>query len=341
MIAGSNGSPQCRPSVPRERPWRLAWLIILGVPVAASGQVVPTGDTNILYPIEYIEQRLRAPELDVVELDRSRPVDNDRARRVVLAGRDGEPPMQVHWKPVAPPGYGFNNEPRYELAAYQFQKMFLAEEEYVVPPAVLRAMPIDAYQDVQAFRHPTIRGTRSVLFLLSYWIQNLSVDTVDPFEPGMFGLNPTYHRHFANANLLTHLIDHKDGNHGNLLVSRDGLNLRVFAVDNDVAFRSQTSERGDRWRHLHVDQLPAATVERLRGITRDQLEAELAVLAEFQIVGEYLEPVEPGPNAGRRRGVRVGDGRVQFGLTQGEINDVDRRIRNLLRDVDRGRIRVF
>jgi hypothetical protein len=341
MIAGSSRSPQCRPSVPRGRHWRLAWLVILGGPVAASGQVVPTGNTNILYPIEYIEERLRAPELDIVELDRSRPVEADRARRVVLAGRDGEPPMQVHWKPVAPPGHGFNNEPRYELAAYQFQKLFLAEDEYVVPPAVLRAMPIDAYQEVQAFRHPTIRGTRSVLFLLSYWIQNLAVDTVDPFQPSMFELNPSYHRHFANANLLTHLIDHKDGNHGNLLVSRDGLNMRVFAVDNDVAFRSQTSDRGDRWRQLHVDQLPAATVERLRGITKDQLEAELAVLAEFQIVGEYLEPVEPGPNAGPRRGVRVGDGRVQFGLTQGEINDLDRRIRSLVRDVDRGRIRVF
>jgi hypothetical protein len=341
MIAGSGRSPQCRPSVPRGWHWRLAWLVILGVPVAASGQVVPTGNTNILYPIEYIEERLRTPELDIVELDRSRPVEADRARRVVLAGRDGEPPMQVHWKPVAPPGHGFNNEPRYELAAYRFQKLFLDEDEYVVPPAVLRAMPIDAYQEVQAFRNPTIRGTRSVLFLLSYWIHNLWVDTVDPFQSSMFELNPTYRRHFANANLLTHLIDHKDGNHGNLLVSRDGLNMRVFAVDNDVAFRSQISDRGDRWRQLLVDQLPAATVERLRGITRDQLDAELAVLAEFQIVGEYLEPVEPGPNAGSRRGVRVGEGRVQFGLTQGEINDLDRRIRSLLRNVDRGRIRVF
>jgi hypothetical protein len=341
MIAGSSRSPLCRPSVPRGRPWRLAWLVVLGAPAAAAGQAVPAGDSNILFPIEYIEQRLRAPELDIVELDRSRPLEADRARRVVLAGRDGEPPMQVHWKPVAPPGHGFNNEPRYELAAYRFQKLFLEEDEYVVPPAVLRAMPIDAYQEVQAFRHPTIRRTRSVLFLLSYWIHNLTVDTVDPFEPGMFELNPTYHRHFANANLLTHLIDHKDGNHGNLLVSRDGLNMRVFAVDNDVAFRSQISDRGDRWRQLLVDQLPAATVERLRGITRDRLEAELAVLAEFQIVDEYLEPVEPGPNAGPRRGVRVGDGRVQFGLTQGEINDLDRRIRSLLRDVDRGRIRVF
>jgi hypothetical protein len=353
MPAGSRLSWTRRPSAPRPAPWRPAWppvgavlavvalVAAVGAPAAVAGQADPATDTNILFPIEYIEERLRAPELDIVELDRSRPVEADRARRVVLAGRDDELPMQVHWKPVAPPGYGFNNEPRYELAAYRFQKMFLAEEEYVVPPTVLRAMPIDAYQDIQAFRHPTIRGTRSVLFLLSYWIQNLSVDTVDPYRPEMFELNPSYHRHFANANLFTHLIDHKDGNHGNLLISRDGLNMRVFAVDNDVAFRSQTSDRGDRWRELLVDQLPAATVERLRGITRERLEAELGVLAEFQIVDEHLVPVEPGPNASRRRGVRTGDGRVQFGLTQGEIGDLERRIRNVLRDVDRGRIRVF
>jgi hypothetical protein len=325
----------------RSWPRLVLGVAVLAAPAPAAGQQEATADTNIVFPIAYIEQRLQEPELEIIELDRSRPVEADRARRVVLAGRDGEPPMQVHWKPVAPPGSGFNNEPRYELAAYRFQKMFLAEEEYVVPPAVLRAMPIDEYQDIQAFRRPTIRGTRSVLFLLSYWIQNLSVDTVDPFQPSMFELNPGYHRHFANANLLTHLIDHKDGNHGNLLVSLDGLNTRVFAVDNDVAFRSEVSDRGDRWRELLVKQLPAATVERLRGITREQMDAELGVLAEFQIVDELLVPVEPGPNAGPRRGVRTGDGRVQFGLTQGEIGDLHNRIRNVLREVDRGRIGVF
>jgi hypothetical protein len=314
---------------------------VLWAPAPAAGQQEATGDTNILFPIAYIEQRLREPELEIIELDRSRPVEADRARRVTLAGRDGEPPMMVHWKPVAPPAQGFNNEPRYELAAYHFQKLFLDEHEYVVPPSVLRAMPIDDYQDVQAFRHPTIRGTRSVLFLLSYWIQNLHVDTVDPYRPEMFALNEGYERHFANANLLTHLIDHKDSNHGNVLVSRDGLNMRVFVVDSDVAFRSPVSDRGERWRTLHVNRLPASTVERLRTITREMLDAELGVLAEFRIVDDLLEPVEPGPNAGPRRGVRTGDGRVQFGLTQGEIGDLHNRIRTLLREVDRGRIRVY
>ncbi len=318
-----------------------AFLAGIAAPGVLEAQGAPPADTNILLPVAEIEARLRAPHLDILGMDRSRPLETDRGRRVVLGGPEGQPPMEVHWKPVAPPGHGFNNEPRYELAAFQFQRMFLEEPEYVVPPAVLRAMPIEDYRQIRAVDQPTIRGTQSVLFLLSYWVQNLAVDTVDPFDPRFFDHGRSYTKHFANANILTHLIDHKDGNHGNVLVSMDGTNTRVFAVDNDVAFRSRASDRGDRWRTLHVDRLPAATIERLRTITRDALDEQLGVVAEFRVVNDNLEPVEPGPNLSPRRGVRIQDGRVQFGLTRGEIDDVERRIQRLLRDVDRGRLSTF
>jgi hypothetical protein len=298
-------------------------------------------DTNILHSVEYIEERLSAPELIIVEIDRSRPLEEDRSRRVVLGGPDGEPEMVAHLKPVAPPGDGFNNEPRYELASYRLQAMFLDEEDYVVPPQVLRAMPINQYREYSSARNPTIRGTESMLFLLSYWIQNLAVDTVDPFDADLFEWDDSYAYHFANTNILTHLIDHRDGNHGNVIVSMDPMNRRVFAVDNDVAFRSQTSDLGDRWRRLHVDQIPAKTVERLRQITREDLERELGVVAEFQIVDGHLVEVEFGPNLRANRGVRTEGDRVQFGLTEREIRDVENNIRNLLRDVDRGRIQTF
>lgn len=298
-------------------------------------------DTNILYPVEYIEERLRTPELTILAIDRSRPLEEDRSRRVVLGGRDGEPEMEAHWKPVAAPGEGFNNEPRYELAAYRLQAMFLDEENYVVPPQVLRSMPVEAYREYAPARTPTLRGTRSVLFLLSYWIQDLAVDTVDPFDEVTFEYDDTFARHFANTNVLTHIIDHKDGNHGNVLVSMNSMNRRVFAVDNDVAFRSQVSDRGDRWRQLHVDRLPARTVERLREISLADLERELGVVAEFRIVDDHLVPTGLGPNLGANRGVRIEDDRVQFGLTAREIRDVASNIERLLRDVDRGRLQTF
>jgi hypothetical protein len=316
--------------------------LVLGAPQAAAQENDERHDTNILFPVDYIKERLNASQLVILEIDRSRPLEEDRSRRVTLGGPDGEPEMEAHWKPVAPPGDGFNNEPRYELAAYHFQQMWLDEEDYVVPPLVLRAMPIEEYtQYAPASRGPTIRGTQSVLFMLSYWVQNLAVDTVDPFDPGLFEFDETYAHHFANVNVLTHLIDHKDGNHGNVIVSMDPMNRRVFAVDNDVAFRSQESDLGDRWRRLHVDRIPAQTVERLRNITREDLQRELGVVAEFEIVDGYLVPVEPGPNLRANRGVRTEGNRVQFGLTEGEIRDVERNIERLLRDVDRGRIETF
>lgn len=326
------------------RPRSVLLLTLLGLlahPSPGLALQAPAADTNILFPVEYIEQRLLAPELAIAGMERSRPLEEDRSRRVTLAEQDGEPAMDVHWKPVAPPGDGFNNEPRYELAAYRFQRMFLDEPDYVVPPAVLRAMPIEQYRQYRSVRAPTVRGTQSVLFLLSYWIQNLAVDTVDPFDRDLFDRDQAYARHFANANLLTHLIDHKDGNHGNMLVSMNAENRRVFAVDNDVAFRSRISDRGDRWRRLEVDRLPASTVERLRALTREDLERELGVVAEFEVVDGYLRPVELGPNLGANRGLRIRDGRVQFGLTRAEVGDLERRIERLVRDVDRGRIATF
>jgi hypothetical protein len=319
----------------------LGWLALATHAATLAAQPAPTGDTNIRFPIAYIEQRLRATELEVLGMAHARPLEEDRSRRVILAGSDGDDAIDAHWKPVAAPGQGFNNEPRYELAAYAFQKLFLDEPEYVVPPTVLRAMPIDEYRQLRTVRGPTIRGTQSVLFLLSYWIDNLAVDTVDPFDEGLFERDEGYARHFANANILTHLIDHKDGNHGNMLVSLDWQNRRVFAVDNDVAFRSQVSNLGDRWRHLQVNRLPASTIERLRSITREQLDETLGVVAEFEIVDGHLQPVEPGENLAPGRGLRNRDGRVQFGLTRAEIGDLEGNIRRLLRDVERGRITTF
>jgi cell division protein FtsL len=314
---------------------------LVGTAGSAAGQTAAVEDTNILFPVDYIEARLLAPELEIRDVDRARPLEADRSRRVMLGGPDGEPTIPAHWKPVMAPGRGFNNEPRYELAAYRLQKMFLEEHDYVVPPTVLRALPIEEYRRIRSATGPTIPGTSAVLFLLSYWVQNLAVDTVDPFDQDLFDRDEVYARHFANANLLTHLIDHKDGNHGNVLVSMDHANRRVFAVDNDVAFRSETSELGDRWRRLHVDRLPAGSIERLRSITREQLDEELGVVAEFRIVDRHLERVEPGPNLRAGQGVRIREGRVQLGLTRAEIGDIERRITRLLRDVDRGRISTF
>jgi hypothetical protein len=95
------------------------------------------------------------------------------------------------------------------------------------------------------------------------------------------------------------------------------------------------------WRELRVPRVPAYTIERLRKITRDDLERTLGVLAEYEIRDGQLVPVEKGPNLNRGQGVRRKDNRVQFGLTRVELNGVEDRLRELLKRVDAGRLKTF
>lgn len=303
------------------------------LPQPARAQTGP----NILFPVDYIESRLRGP-LEILEMTQARPsVEGDRSARVVLAGPEGEPGIEVLWKPVAPPGEGFNNEPRYALAAYRLQSLFLDECEYVVPPVAMRALPVDEYKRLRNEAPVTVRTTGSVLFLLSYWLSDVSPD--DPWDADRFEADPRYARQWGNLNILTHLIDHKDANFGNLLVSTHPDDPRLFAVDNDVAFDSRISDQGDPWSPLLVDRLPQKTVDRLRAISDEDLERAIGVVAEFQVQDGVLVPVETlGDNLAKRRGLRGARGRVQFGLTSTEIRDVRQRIDELLRAVDKGQI---
>jgi hypothetical protein len=115
----------------------------------------------------------------------------------------------------------------------------------------------------------------------------------------------------------------------------------VFAVDNGVAFRSEPSDRGYEFRDLRVDRLPRATVERLRGVTEEDLHRTLGVLLQFEIRNNELVAVPPTENMNDGRGVRRSDTMIQFGLTRAEIRDVYNRVRNMLERVDSGRITVF
>lgn len=336
----------CVPTANARTSSRLPAILAVFVAIAAFGPLSLRAETDteaettasVAFPIAYIESRLAGP-LEIVDSRQARPkIAGDRSARVLLAGGPGEPEMAARWKPVSPPGHGFNNEPRYELAAYHLQKLFLEECEYVVPPVVLRALPLEEHQRVRPDEPPTVKGSSSVLFLLSYWLSD--VTNVDPWDAARFDADPRYARHWGNLNILTYLIDHKDANIGNLLVSRWQEDPRVFSVDNDVAFRSEESGRGVTWSRLLVNRLPQATLERLRTLTQEDLEEKLGVLAEFTVVDGLLVTADPGENLGPGRGMRSKAGRVQFGLTATEIRDIKRRIGFLLAKVDRGRIRA-
>jgi hypothetical protein len=317
----------------RFRPAALMVAIALAGPAALTGQ-----DTNILMPVDTIEKRLAYDHFEIIDRRGSR-FEGDRTSRVALDFGSGGM-LVAKWAPAPPGGHAFNNSPRYELAAYRIQELFLEPHEYVVPPTVARAFPLDWYRDLDARARPTFRGTGSVLVVLQYWLFNVTADGF--WDRDRFAADTVYARHMGNFNVLTYLIRHNDQNEGNYLISSNSDNPRVFSVDNGLAFESEESDQGARWRRINVDRLPAGAIERLRALTEEDVTHLLATVAEFRVRDSgALAPVEPGPTLDGNTGVRHMGDVIQLGLTSWEIRGVWRRIQALLNDVDRGRYEVF
>jgi hypothetical protein len=301
----------------------LAALLATAAPLRAQ-------DANFnLPPLELARHTFRIADW------RGARMPEDRTQRVLLEFEDSAV-MLVQWANAAPGASTFNNEPRFEAAAYEIQKLFLDEDEFVVPPTVLRAFPLDYVSAQMPGVRRTFDGAESVLVVLQYW---LSMVTPDNFwDPRRADQDTVYARHVGNFNALTYLIRHHDSNVGNFLISEYEPSPRVFSVDNGVAFSAPPSNRGTEWRNLRVRRLPRHTIERLRAITREDLDRALATLVEFEVQDGQLVAVTPGENISPGRGVRRSGNRIQLGLTRPEINAIESRLRNLLNQVDRGRI---
>ena len=240
-------------------------------------------------------------------------------------------------RPARRGGHRFNNQPRYDLAAYRLQAMFLEPQDYVVPPTVIRSFPLERYAEYDPEIRPTFADADSVIVVRQYWLRNIS-NPEDVLDADRLPCDPEYARHIGDLNIFTYIIRHLDSNRGNFLISTDADNPRVFAVDNGVAFASEASESGGEWSKLRVRRVSSATIERLRGITEEDLRASLAVVAQFRIENEQLVQTEPTTPMKRSRGVHQRGGTVQLGLTSSEISRVDKRIRALIRFYDKGRL---
>jgi hypothetical protein len=337
MLRRGQSPPRRGPGTGR---WRAGMILPALLGAALLGTAVPAPataqDANVLHPVSFIERTLRYDSLRILDWRGSRAV-HDRTQRVILQLDDSEV-MIAKWANAPPGGTAFNNEPRYEVAAYVLQTMFLEPHEYVVPPTLMRMLPLEFVRERIPLAEPTFPNAGSVLVVLQYWLQRVSQDNV--WNARRAQNDTSYARHVGNLNLLTHLINHRDSNIGNVLIS-DGDPPRLFAVDNGVAFRSEESNRGSAWQSLRVRRLPATTVERLRALTREDLDRTLGVLVEYELRdGRYIE-VEPGANLNPSRGVRNIGHRVQFGLTSAEIGDVERRLSSVLRSIERGQVTTF
>ena len=329
------GAVRPRPRSARALVLRLLTLVVgFGAPLrAASAQA-----GNLLGAPGAIERRLRTDSLEVLQAPGSR-FQQDRTQRALVRLPDSTL-MQVKFGAAFPGANAFNNEPRYEVAAYDLQKLFLAPDDYVVPPTVVRCFRRDWYNaHVDGRAKSTFSHGDCVLAVLQYWLW--SVHVAEPLDEALFQADTVYARHLADFNAFTDLVNHEDSNLGNYLVSDLPKSPRVFSVDNGVAFRSQPGNRGQKWRRYRLDRIGARTAARLRSLTRAHLDSALLVVAQWEEIDGVLVRTKPGPCLDDGEGVREKDGIVQLGLTRREIDGIEHRLQDLLGDVDKGKIHVF
>jgi hypothetical protein len=309
--------------------------LVMATACAATGQ-----DLNIPRPADEIERELTTEPFRIVTAEISRPKAKGDITLKAELSFSGEPPYRVKLRRAEPGAESFNNRPRYDLAAYELQKLFLDPAEYVVPPTALRWVPLAELKPYAPEAKPTFRGSDEVLVVLQYWLQEVKV-IADVYDAERFAADATYARHIGQLNVLTWLIEHGDSNVGNFLISRAEDGARVFSIDNGVAFEFNESDRGRLWQYMRVDRLPADTVARLRGITEDELHRRLGVLAQWQLQDGRWVDVPPGENLAAVRGVRQSKDTVQVGLRKAEVADLWRLLKRLLKDVDAGKIQTF
>lgn len=310
----------------------LAGLLVLCAAPGARGQ-----GSSLRMPPDRAARFLEAGSFEITTWRGARFPD-DRTKQVMLNFGDSVS-ILAKWLPAPRGGSEFNNVPRYELAAYEIQKLFLEPSGYVVPPTACRCVPLEKVHEYDDRAEATYREHDCLLVTLQYWLW--SVTDEDVYDEERFQTDTAYARHLANADVLTYLIDHKDDNVGNFLLSTDSADPRVFVVDNSVSFRSKRSDRGTEWGELRVERVPRETVERLRQVDRAELRRRLSVLAHFEDTGDGLEVAAADRVLDRHIGMRLQGGVLQLGLEEDEIRDVYDRIQDLLERVDEGDLQTF
>lgn len=305
--------------------------------LSALAATAAAQDANITRPIPELEQLLAAEPLVITDAKISRPnAKGDITLRAEVSFA-GAPPLRVKLRKAEPGADSFNNVPRYDLAAYALQKLFLDPAEYVVPPTDLHMIPLSDFARYAPDVKRTFPAAEQVLGVVQYWLGDIE-SVPDVFYPERFESDPVYARHIGQLNVFTYMIRHGDSNQGNFLIGKAPVGARVFSIDHGVAFDSDESDRGEAWKVMRVKRLPADTVERLRRITPEMLTERLAVLAQWRLEdGSYVR-VPNGGNLSPNRGVRRSGNDLQMGLTKLEINGVQRLLAGLLKQVDAGKI---
>lgn len=251
--------------------------------------------------------------------------------------------IKAKWKEAKHGGSALNNEPRKEVAAFEIQKWFLEPAEYVVPPTVCRAIPLDRYKNEVRETRATFDGTDCAFGALAFWLDGVE-DMPKGFDAGRFEADLAYRDTIANMNLLTYLIDHRDTRPANFVFSKDPKRPRAFSIDNGLAFSGLVNPRVlvlHEWRHMIVPKVPRAKIDRIRALTRKELD-KLGVVAQLERRERQLWSVPTGAVlADCEDGVRCEGNILQLGLRPAEVDGVEERIGRLLAEIDSGKIALY
>jgi len=315
---------------------RLQGLLVAALLLAPLGEAAAQ-DANITQPVAELERLFAAEPLVIADAEISRPKAKGDITLRADVSFGGAPPLRVKLRKAEPGADSFNNVPRYDLAAYELQKLFVDPAEYLVPPTALRMVPRADFARFSPGVKRTFSAADQVLAVVQYWLHDINV-VADVYSPERFAADPVYARHVGQLNVLTYLVRHGDSNLGNFLIGKAEVGPRLFSIDHGVAFASEDSDRGEIWRDMRVNRLPADTVERLRKITLQLLTERLSVLAQWKLEDGSYVPAAPGESLSGNVGVRRKGDALQMGLTKSEIRDVYRRLTRLLERVDRGEI---
>lgn len=325
------GSCRC-PSreTPADRPIDPPAVVCANAALSHDAFCMPTGVEHWLWhaPLRVLDGHTTAQGTSKPQRLR---VEVDPAHREPLT-------MHVKWKTVPPSGDESNNTPRRELAAYQLQKLLFPNEEGVVPPVVLRCLPLpQRWAGEGALAFP---ATRCMLGAVAYWLVN--VEEMEDIDRVRFQNDPEYRRNVQHLNLFTILAAQRDSAGLNFLQSTDPQRPRVFSVDNTMTFGAfaynPLSWFSDEWLEVRVAALPRADVDRLRAL-KPQAFDSLAVVADMVLRDGVLVPNDtPSRVLDPHAGVRRQRGGLQLGLTRTEIDELRERRRALLQRIDRGEI---
>ena len=308
----------------------------------ASGVLVVAGTAsagNYSIPPSEAERRLGSEPFEILEAKRTAS-GVAGAQRWKLRFQDGKV-IKAKWK--AAPRYvadGWNNSPRREMAAYEIQKWFLDEEDYIVPPSEVRCIPLAQMQAIDSNARPTLLNTNCVYGVLSLWLQDVE-EPAEIWHPDLFAQGGYYRYSIAAVDVLTLLIGHQDGRPANFLWSKDD-RRQVFSIDNGISFHAFPYNFLVRnWNDLRVPALSRQVIERLDRVGPEKIKA-LGILRHLEPdENGVLQVTAPDGNHGPSKGTRVRGSTLQFGLSKSEVREVEERLGLILRLAESGQIDLF